>query len=200
MVNTARPQQEPRRPGRDLQCVPCQVPGEPPPTRARIRAAQRQLCALPEGLVSTHLLEGRKECGDLAAVVASGWWGLGCIGVVQGQEPGSCRRIADKTPHHGPSRLNTPQHERLAEPWTVQHSRVRMTTARHACRIIPKPGVAGSIPAGGTRSPCSARFRIVRRRARNFRIGQHADNLPTCRAWERLAARQARLLNRRCLA
>jgi hypothetical protein len=38
----------------------------------------------------------------------------------------------------------------------VQHDRPRLTTARHACRVFPKPGVAGSIPAGGTTIPTVA--------------------------------------------
>ncbi len=40
------------------------------------------------------------------------------------------------------------------EPWTVQHNRTRWTTPRHAFPMFPKPGVAGSIPAGGARSSC----------------------------------------------
>jgi len=60
------------------------------------------------------------------------------------------RHTADKTPHHGPSRLSTTPHRDRAEPWTVQHNRAWLTTSLHDCRMIPKPGVAGSIPAGGT--------------------------------------------------
>src|SRR5450759_1261795 len=63
-----------------------------------------------------------------------------------------CRRNADETPHHGPARLHTAQHEARPEPWIVQHLCVLSTTANHAFLMFPKPGVAGSIPAGGTSS------------------------------------------------
>ena len=71
-----------------------------------------------------------------------------------------CRRNADKTPHHGPPRLRTVEHGGRVEPWTVQHFRERCSTRSHACRVFPKPGVAGSIPAGGTKSGCIWRFRF----------------------------------------
>jgi hypothetical protein len=61
-----------------------------------------------------------------------------------------CRQIADKTPHHGPSRLSTRRHQVRAEPWTVQHLCTRAATARHAFGMIPKPGVGCSIQPGGT--------------------------------------------------
>ena len=60
------------------------------------------------------------------------------------------RRIADETPHHRPSRANTAHHRGWAETWTVQHIRRREATDQHAFLMFPKPGVAGSIPAGGT--------------------------------------------------
>jgi hypothetical protein len=67
---------------------------------------------------------------------------------VKSQYP-CCRQTADKTRHHGPSRAIIAQHRTSPEPWTVQHNRTRTTTTRHAFGRFPKPGVAGSIPAGG---------------------------------------------------
>ena len=60
------------------------------------------------------------------------------------------RRAADGTPHHDPSRLDTTGYCTRAESRTVQHLCASGTTAGHAFRVFPKPGVAGSIPAGGT--------------------------------------------------
>ncbi len=54
----------------------------------------------------------------------------------------------------GPTRGSTGQHKASPEPWTLQRNRIRSTTARHAFLRFPEPGVAGSIPAGGTRSSC----------------------------------------------
>jgi len=61
-----------------------------------------------------------------------------------------CRRNADETPHHGPARLHTAQHEARPEPWIVQHLCVLSTTANHAFLMFPKPGVGCSIQPGGT--------------------------------------------------
>ena len=69
-----------------------------------------------------------------------------------------CRRIADETPHHGRTWPSIAEDCDLAEPRTVQHNRTQRTTRRHACCVFPKPGVAGSIPAGGTTSACMWRF------------------------------------------
>ena len=62
----------------------------------------------------------------------------------------ACRRDADETARHSPTRLNTAQYRPRAEALTVQHLCAQAATPRHACRVFPKPGVAGSIPAGGT--------------------------------------------------
>jgi len=62
--------------------------------------------------------------------------------------PPDCRR--DASPR--PTQLSTVQHRARAEPWTVQHLCTRDSTPRHAFGMFPKPGVAGSIPAGGTTS------------------------------------------------
>jgi hypothetical protein len=74
------------------------------------------------------------------------------------------RRAADETPHHGPTPLATPRHAVYDQSWNVQHLCTPRITAHHACGMIPKPGVAGSIPAGGATSclhraiSCSARL------------------------------------------
>jgi hypothetical protein len=62
------------------------------------------------------------------------------------------RHPADETPHHSPPRLGTTQHRDGPETWIVWHNRTRQLMHRHGWRVIPKPGVAGSIPAGGTSS------------------------------------------------
>jgi hypothetical protein len=62
-----------------------------------------------------------------------------------------CRHFADKTPPHGSIRLGIREHRTLSKPCTVQHNRTRQATARHPFGGFPKPGVAGSIPAGGAR-------------------------------------------------
>ena len=89
--------------------------------------------------------------------------------------PTSCRR----TPHHGPTRLSTAQHAARPEPWTVQHLCTRGTTARHAFLRFPKPGVAGSIPAGGTTSCLHMAISVSGVLPGAFRIGNTADILPT---------------------
>jgi hypothetical protein len=91
-----------------------------------------------------------------------------------------CRRTADKTPRHGPSRVTTAEHDARAEPWTVQHLCTPAVTHRHACRMIPKPGVAGSIPAGGT-SSCLHRAIPRRRSLPQFvRQRRRRRHMPTC--------------------
>ena len=60
-----------------------------------------------------------------------------------------CRRNADETPHHGARQLNTAQRPARTEPGTVRHLWARGTTFSHVFNVFPKPGVAGSIPAGG---------------------------------------------------
>jgi len=75
----------------------------------------------------------------------------------------SCRRDSDKTPRHGPLRLGTTPYRTRAETWTVQHKGTLTTACRHACRVFPIPGVAGSIPAGGT-SSCLLRAILCRPR------------------------------------
>jgi hypothetical protein len=44
--------------------------------------------------------------------------------------PANCRRIADETAHHGPSRPSTLHHRVQAEPWTVQHLCARCATRK----------------------------------------------------------------------
>jgi hypothetical protein len=44
--------------------------------------------------------------------------------------PGRCRRTADKTPGHGPARLNTSHDRARPEPWTMQHLCTRKATRR----------------------------------------------------------------------
>ena len=61
-----------------------------------------------------------------------------------------CRRDADETAHYGSTRLSMAGHVARAKPWTVQHFRAYSTIGSHACMVFPKPGAAGSIPAGGT--------------------------------------------------
>ena len=89
--------------------------------------------ALPERLMRPDLIVAREAAGD-------------SLGEVH------CRQIADKTPHHSPTRLTTAEHRGRPEPRTVQHVCTLGTTTRHGFRMFPKPGVAGSIPAGGTTS------------------------------------------------
>ena len=50
-----------------------------------------------------------------------------------------CRRSADETSHHGPTRLMTAQHRRPPETWIVQHNRLRATTVHHAFGRFPRP-------------------------------------------------------------
>jgi hypothetical protein len=71
-----------------------------------------------------------------------------------------CRRIADETPRHSPSRLSTTQHRARAEPWTVQHLCARGTTARHALVMFPKPVTA---EASGSHRFCRRSCAYLRR-------------------------------------
>jgi len=67
-----------------------------------------------------------------------------------GSEPPRPFSWPDETPPLSPTRPSTRQHRVSPEPGLVQHYRARASTARHAFLTFPKPGVAGSIPAGGT--------------------------------------------------
>jgi len=87
----------------------------------------------------------------------------------------ACRRDADKTPHRGLSRLSTAWHGAHAEPWTVQHLCARLTMARHACRVFPRPGVGCSIQPGGTTSCLHMAISVSAFRPNLFRIGKIAD-------------------------
>src|SRR5665648_901943 len=63
----------------------------------------------------------------------------GVLGCGEAASDSFCRRVADETPHHGPSHLSTAQHGADAEPWTVQHLCTRATTRDHAFGMFPKP-------------------------------------------------------------
>ena len=89
-------------------------------------------------------------------VIGAVWCPVGSLDSV------GCRRVADKTCRHARTPPDTDKQPPPPEPWSVQHNRRRPTTARHAFGMFPKPGVAGSIPAGGTKNACSGRFPIVR--------------------------------------
>ena len=69
--------------------------------------------------------------------------------------PPDCRR--DASPR--PTQLSMVQHRARAEPWTVQHLCTRDSTPRHAFGMFPKPGVAGSIPAGAPVLACTGQSR-----------------------------------------
>ena len=83
-------------------------------------------------------------------------------------EAAPCRRNADKTPHHCPSRLSTAGYAASAEPWTVQHFRARGTAAQRAFRVRsssrapalapPSPG-RGESSAAGEPSPFLSRVK-----------------------------------------
>jgi len=117
-----------------------------------------------------------------------------------------CRRNADKTPHHGPTRLTTTEHRGRPETWTVQHNRTRLTTTHHRCGMIPKPGVAGSIPAGGTTTflqigtfsfwPCGDSS-PNRQNCRHFADATHAHGPAQANTRERVGFMSA--LTGRCL-
>jgi hypothetical protein len=96
-------------------------------------------------LLGELALQAGVDRGDASAAA-------GAVPATRAAQP-RCRHIADETPHHGPTRPSTIEHRPFPEPWTVQHLRVRLTTARHAFGGFPKPGVAGSSPAGGAKTP-----------------------------------------------
>ena len=90
-----------------------------------------------------------------------------------------CRRNADETPHHGARQLNTAQRPARTEPGTVRHLWARGTTFSHVFNVFPKPGVAGSIPAGGATSVLHWALSCRSVRQHFFRIGKTADILST---------------------
>jgi len=90
-----------------------------------------------------------------------------------------CRRNADETPHHGARQLNTAQRPARTEPGTVRHLWARGTTFSHVFNVFPKPGVAGSIPAGGATLMLHSALSCRAVRQDPFRIGRTADILPT---------------------
>ena len=100
-------------------------------------------------------------------------------GVSRATRDRACRRLADKTPHHGPTPLSTLQHRDRPEPWTVQHLCARGSTPHHAFGRFPKPGVAGSIPAGGAIFACTGRFQELHPGPNSSETAVGADISPT---------------------
>ena len=77
--------------------------------------------------------------------------------------PGSCRRLADETLHHRPTRLSTVQHGTRAEPMTVQHNSARATTARHGGQTS-----AAILPTSRSTTAQHARPQLVTRPRQNL--------------------------------
>src|SRR5665647_2524129 len=98
----------------------------------------------------------------------------GCSGAC-GCARDSCRRNADKPPHHGPARLSTAHYQDGAEPWTVQHKRARGTTRQDGFLRFPKPGVGCSLQPGGTT------FCLLRAISDGASSCAYPQKLPKCR-------------------
>src|SRR5665647_427373 len=103
--------------------------------------------ALTEVLVRERLLDALDHLVGLGRGVE------GALGPTAAHHQAHCcRRIADKTPRHGSTRLSTARHQAQAEPRTMQHNHTRATTDGDAFLRFPKPGVGCSIQPGGTTS------------------------------------------------
>jgi hypothetical protein len=76
----------------------------------------------------------------------------------------------------------------------VQHLCALGATPRHVFRLFPEPGVAGSIPAGGTTLMLHGALSWRGARQHSFRIGKTAAILPTRRG---TVARHVRLTTSR---
>src|SRR5665647_1831334 len=81
--------------------------------------------ALTEVLVRERLLDALDHLVGLGRGVE------GALGPTAAHHQAHCcRRIADKTPRHGSTRLSTARHQAQAEPRTMQHNHTRATTVR----------------------------------------------------------------------
>jgi len=106
----------------------------------------RAALAAPSGVGPARCAVARKSATSSTRVAGrpfSHWRVCGAP-----SRPAWCRRLADERSDHDRIGLSTSQNRTRAETRTVQHVRPRPTTAGHACRVLPEPGVAGSIPGG----------------------------------------------------